>query len=52
MKKWKYFNAIDPSKEVVGVVYAADIHEAYAIASRMKDLPLHKFKDVFLIEQL
>jgi hypothetical protein len=52
MRKWKYFNLKDSAKETVGTLYAEDENEAYAIASRMKKLPLDKFKQLFGIEKL
>lgn len=52
MKQWKYFNINDTRKEPCGTLYAADIHEAYAIGSRMKQLSESKFRDLFEIEQL
>jgi len=52
MKKWKYFNTNDQNKETVGTLYAEDVNEAYAIACKMKQLPLNKFKEVFSIEKI
>jgi len=52
MRKWKYFNLKDSAKETVGTLYAENKSEAYAIASRMKKLPLDKFRELFGIEKL
>lgn len=52
MKRWKYFNIKDSQKETVGTLYAEDLNEAYAVASRMKQLPLSKFQKLFLVERL
>jgi len=52
MKKWKYFNIKDSQKETVGTLYAEDLNEAYAVASRMKRLSLSKFQELFLVERL
>jgi hypothetical protein len=52
MKKWKYYTLKDENKEAVGVLYAEDINEAYAIASRMKKLPLLEFEKLFGVERL
>lgn len=52
MKRWKYFNINDSQKETVGTLYAEDLNEAYAIASRMKQLPLGKFQELFLVEKI
>lgn len=52
MKKWKYFNLKDSAKETVGTLYAENESEAYAIASRMKKLPLDKFRELFGIGKL
>ena len=52
MKKWKYFSLNDSAKETVGVLYAENESEAYAIASRMKKLPLDKFRELFGVEKL
>ena len=52
MKKWKYYTLTDLNKEAVGTLYAEDINEAYLIASRMKNLSLIKFKEIFGVEKL
>lgn len=52
MKRWKYYTLIDLDKEIVGTLYADDINEAYLIASRMKQLPLKEFKNIFGVEKL
>jgi len=52
MKKWKYYSLNDENREAVGVLYAEDINEAYAIACRMKKLPLLQFEKLFGIEKL
>lgn len=52
MKKWKYYYLIDSEKETVGTLYAEDVNEAYAIASRMKQLPLVEFEKLFGVERL
>lgn len=52
MKKWKYYSVNDPNKETCGTLHAEDINEAYAIASRIKQLPVPKFKELFNIERL
>ena len=50
MKKWKYFNSKDEKKETVGVLYAEDENETYAIACKMKQLPNKKFRELFKVE--
>ena len=52
MRKWKYYYITDSNKETVGTLYAEDINEAYAIATRMKDLSLEKFQKLFTVEQI
>lgn len=52
MKHWKYYSLTDSKKEAVGTLYAADIDEAYAIACRMKQLPLGDFEKLFGIERI
>jgi hypothetical protein len=52
MKRWKYYTLTDPNKEAVGTLYAEDINEAYAIACRMKQLPLAEFEKLFGVEKL
>jgi hypothetical protein len=52
MKKWKYFNAFDLKKEAIGIVEARGKKEAYIAASKIKDLDLIPFKDIFKIEQV
>jgi len=52
MRKWKYFSLNDSAKETVGTLYAENESEAYAIASRMKKLPLDKFRELFGVEKL
>lgn len=52
MKRWKYYTLTDLDKEIVGTLYADDINEAYLIASRMKQLPLKEFKNIFGVEKL
>lgn len=52
MKKWKYYSLIDPNKETLGTCYAKDKDEAFAIASRMKQLSLSSFMKLFGIEKI
>lgn len=52
MKQWKYYYINNSDKEPCGTVYAYDIHEAYAIASRMKQLSEVKFREVFEVDLL
>lgn len=52
MKKWKYYGVNDESKETCGTLHANDINEAYAIASRMKQLPVVEFKKIFSVEAI
>lgn len=50
MKKYKYYSLNDKTKEKIGSCWAEDINEAFLIASRMKKLPLDKFKKLFTVE--
>lgn len=52
MRQWKYFYLNDSEKETCGTLYAENINEAYLIASRMKQLPIKEFKDIFGIDRL
>ena len=52
MIKWKYYSLQDKNKETVGTCYGENEAEDYAVASRMKKLPLPKFKELFGIEKL
>ena len=52
MKKWKYFCLSDSTKETIGIVEARSKKEAYIVASKVKDLELIPFKDIFKIEQV
>jgi hypothetical protein len=51
MKKWKYFSSKDEKRETVGVLYAEDENEAYAIACKMKRLSNKKFRELFKVER-
>lgn len=50
MKKYKYFYLKDEKEEVCGTLYAEDINEAFLIASRMKQLELKLFKEIFSVK--
>lgn len=52
MKKFKYFYLNDNTKEAYGTLYAENLHDAYFIASRMKELPLAKFRELFGVERV
>lgn len=52
MKRWKYYYLKDSKKETIGTLYAEEINEAYSIASRMKQLSLKEFKEIFGVERL
>mgnify|MGYP003151855743 CR=1 FL=1 len=52
MKQWKYYYISSSDKEPCGTLYASDINEAYAIASRMKQLSEVKFREVFEVDLL
>ena len=52
MKKYKYFNLNDSTKETIGIVNAESINEAYSKACSRKELPLKDFKSLFKIEKL
>jgi hypothetical protein len=52
MKKYKYFYLKDEKEEVCGVLYAENINEAFSIASRMKQLELKSFKEIFGVKLL
>jgi len=52
MTKWKYYSLIDPNKETLGTCYAENEVEALAIASRMKQLSLSSFMELFGVEKL
>jgi len=52
MKKYKYFHVSDLDKEIVGVINAKDLHEAYIKASYKKKLsPMH-FRELFNVEEI
>ena len=50
MKKYKYYSLNDKTKEKIGGCWAENIDEAFLISSRMKELPLDKFKKLFTVE--
>ena len=52
MKNWKYYLLRDNNKETVGTLQATNFNEAYDIASRRKQLPIPKFKEIFGVELL
>lgn len=52
MRQWKYYYLNDSNKETCGTLYAENINEAYLIASRMKQLPIKEFKEIFGVEKL
>jgi len=52
MKKWKYYYLNDSKKETCGTLYAENLNEACLIASRMKQLPIKEFKEIFGVERL
>ena len=43
MKKWRYYFTIDKERKTIKEIYAEDIHEATAIASRMESLTVKDF---------
>ena len=52
MIKYKYYYLNDKNEETVGTCYAENVDEAYAIASRIKKLPINKFIELFGIKKL
>ncbi len=52
MKKYKYFYLKDEKEEACGTLYAEDINEAFMIASRMKELPIKSFREIFNVKLL
>ena len=52
MKKYKYFYRNDLKEEALGVLYAEDINEAYFIASRIKNLEIKQFREIFRVKLL
>lgn len=52
MKKYKYFYLKDEKEEACGTLYAKNINEAFLIASRMKELPIKSFKEIFNVRLL
>jgi len=52
MKRFKYFNITDSSKEQIGIVESRSRDKAYIKASKIKNLTLEDFKKLFDIEEL
>ena len=55
MKRFKYFNITDSSKEQIGIVELCSKcskDKAYIKASKIKNLTLEDFKKLFDIEEL
>jgi len=52
MKKYKYFYLNDKKEEVCGTLYAENINDAFLIASRMKQLEVEKFREIFNVKLL
>jgi len=52
MIQYKYYYLNDKKEETVGTCYAANEHEALAIASRIKKLDIDKFIELFGIKKL
>lgn len=52
MNKYKYFHTSDLDKEVIGVVKAKDLQEAYIKASYKKKLSPFHFRELFNMEEI
>ena len=52
MKKYKYFYLNSIKEEPCGTLHAENINEAFLIASRMKQLEIKKFREIFNVKLL
>ena len=51
MKRFIYYNILDPKKEPVGKLQAASLHDAIVIAADIKQMPVDDFLNVFKVEE-
>lgn len=47
MIKYKYYFLNDKNQEAIGYVYAENYHDAYFIASQIKNLSVNNFRKIF-----
>jgi len=47
MMRWKFFYLNDDTKEILGMTYSPNKEQAELFFSKMKNLPLKKFKEIF-----
>ena len=45
--RWKFFYLNDSKKEVLGITHSPNKEQAELFFSKVKNLPLKKFKEVF-----
>ena len=52
MKKFKYFSRGDKKKEQVGIIKAKNIHNAIIKSTKLKNLSVTEFNNLFEIEEV
>jgi hypothetical protein len=51
MKRFIYYNILDPKKEPVGKLQAINLEDAILIAAHAKQMPVDDFLNVFKVEE-
>mgnify|MGYP003704720551 FL=1 len=51
MKRFIYYNVLDPKKEPVGKLQAINLEDAILIAAHAKQMPVDDFLNVFKVEE-
>ena len=51
MKRFAYYNILDPKKEPVGKLQAINLEDAILIAAHAKQMPIDDFLNVFKVEE-
>ena len=50
--QYRYFSITDKNRDTVGMVNSDTLEDAYLMASKIKKLPLDKFKKLFKVEKI
>jgi hypothetical protein len=51
MKRFIYYNILDPKKEPIGKLQAINLEDAILIAAHAKQMPVDDFLNVFKVEE-
>jgi hypothetical protein len=51
MKRFIYYNILDPKKEPIGKLQAINLEDAILVAAHAKQMPVDDFLNVFKVEE-